>query len=329
MASAINLAGTRSTVTAGSPPNSFPAISPSRPQPLLINYSPPSPPCVLPPIYQYGYCYRGPSSCHSRAIPTPSSPTAFEVSQSSPSQTNPSSNGSSVFLVGTATKKPIKAGRRSKYTTSEDLILVQEVAASKAHVAPHDETVGRFGLVADQCNGNLSFPHTITWKRAQDRFKRIIDDFEARDQRERALSGTGGEIGELDELPADLLQARKDFLEEKNASSDALKKEEEQKLEAGRKIIIEALQNKKKRGSYETNDEEGPSKTRRRLPGDTTDGMIALSSALKESDMAKYEVEKERIVLEKQHHEQEVLDRVADPAQCQEEREIRRQEAQV
>ena len=60
---------------------------------------------------------------------------------------------------------------------------------------------------------------------------------------------------------------------------------------------------------------------------DGSDGMLAISQALKESDMAKYEVEKDRVELEKRRYEQEVLENAADRAMQQEERDLRRQES--
>ena len=40
--------------------------------------------------------------------------------------------------------RPPKAGRKSKFTPQEDLIITQEVAAAAAHLAPHGEIHTRF-----------------------------------------------------------------------------------------------------------------------------------------------------------------------------------------
>lgn len=57
--------------------------------------------------------------------------------------------------------------------------------------------------------------------------------------------GQGG-IGALNQLLGDMCQAKKEFIEEKIATTDALKKEEEAKLDSRQEMIIKDLQNKKK-----------------------------------------------------------------------------------
>ena len=40
--------------------------------------------------------------------------------------------------------RPPKAGRKTKFTPQEDLIITHEVSAPEAHLAPHGETHTRF-----------------------------------------------------------------------------------------------------------------------------------------------------------------------------------------
>eukprot|EP00171_Calliarthron_tuberculosum_P001015 IDg1015t1 len=46
-------------------------------------------------------------------------------------------------------KQQTKPGRKSKFTTPKDLIIVQKVAAAEAHVAPHGATLSRFEKAAE------------------------------------------------------------------------------------------------------------------------------------------------------------------------------------
>lgn len=70
-----------------------------------------------------------------------------------------------------------KAGRNSKFTGEEELVIAQRVFATDAHVAPHGETLDRFEFAARKANENPQFYHEVSGKNLQDRFKKLIDDF--------------------------------------------------------------------------------------------------------------------------------------------------------
>lgn len=51
----------------------------------------------------------------------------------------------------------------------------------------------------------------VTWKSAQNRYKSLQELFDCRGGMELSVSGTGGEVGELIELPIAMREAREDM----------------------------------------------------------------------------------------------------------------------
>lgn len=84
------------------------------------------------------------------------------------------------------------------------------MSADDAHVEPHREALSRFEMAARKSNENTHLKHEISGKNLQDRFKKLIGDFARSDNRDRLMCGTGGEIGELDQLLGDMLEAKRD-----------------------------------------------------------------------------------------------------------------------
>lgn len=125
---------------------------------------------------------------HPPIIP-PSSPIMAELLDVPSSQAPHNSPSQSLSPPPTS-----KAGRKSKFTGEEDLVIAQEVFAADAHVAPHGETLTRFEMAARKANENPQFHHEVSGKNLQDRFKKLIDDFARSDNRDRLMSGTGGKL---------------------------------------------------------------------------------------------------------------------------------------
>lgn len=230
-------------------------------------------------------------------------------------------------------KPKAKPGRRSKFSTAENLIIIQEVAASKAHIAPHGETMARFKEADIKANANPSFAHSVNAKSIQDRFLRLVEDFETRDAQDKVMSGVGGEIGEVDALLGDIVEARKDLETKKKGDADAKSDQEQKKLAAGREIILQSLKNKAKRGKGSSSDTDSDTpkevtpKKRRVGRMEDQDGMAAFGEAIKASDLARCEVDREPLNLEAKKFEQEVLDRSAERAERAQERREKKEEA--
>ena len=70
----------------------------------------------------------------------------------------------------------------------------------------------------------------------------------------------------MDQILGDLIEEKRDVQEQKTLATDALRQEEERKVNAGKDVIIEALKNKKKRASSDDeNSDSSPSRGRRLL----------------------------------------------------------------
>ena len=221
----------------------------------------------------------------------------------------------------TEVKTKLTSGRRPKFTAAEDLIIVQEVYALEAHVAPHGETGSRFSAAAIKANENPNFKKKITGKSLQDRFKKLLSEFEVRDTADQNRSGTGGECSDLDMLLGYISQSMKDQKAATCRDANAKNEQEEKKLIAGQELILNSLQRRSKRNKSD-DEEDGaeesdtpPKPKRRRL--DDSDGLKSIGEAVKSSDHGrllvetkKIELEKERLRIQQQHMEDDRADRV-------------------
>ena len=121
---------------------------------------------------------------------------------------------SEVLLSATHDPDPAKSGRNSRFTPQQDLAIVGEVAAVRAHLAEYGETKRRFATVAKRVCENVYVVHmgSIGWKTVQDRYKRLQDQYDKNDSENQRLSGVGGEeMGELADLFMNLREARDDW----------------------------------------------------------------------------------------------------------------------
>jgi len=76
-------------------------------------------------------------------------------------------------------------------------VIVREVCAGKAHVAPHGTTQERFDEAAKSANATRKVHVKLTWKSIQDRYKRLQSRYDAADRVDQRMSGAGGELREL------------------------------------------------------------------------------------------------------------------------------------
>ena len=110
------------------------------------------------------------------------------------------------------------ARKRGKYLSQEDLIIVREVAALRAHIAGYGNVKQSFETVACKVNQNPHMSQKVNWKAVQDGYKRLQDEFDGDDRRNGNLSGiTGGEMGELYQSLSQMREERDTFLSEKKA----------------------------------------------------------------------------------------------------------------
>lgn len=224
------------------------------------------------------------------------------------------------------TGKGPRVGRRSKFNNDEDFIIVQEVMASEAHIAPHGETASRFEAATQKCLLNPNFrkqARQVKSKCIQDRYKKLLEDFETRDKDDHNRSGTGGEIGEMDNLMGEMSQARKDADAAKNRSSEERTAQEEKKLAAGQLMILNSLKGKERKRNASDDGSSGTPPTPKRVRRDDDDGLKAIGEAVRASDASRLEVERSKITLERERLVLEKEERSADREERKEEREER------
>lgn len=221
--------------------------------------------------------------------------------------------------------------KRGKFLSSEDLIIVREVSALRAHVAAYGTVRQTFESVAQKVYENPHMTQKVTWKSVQDRYKRLQEDFDSDDARNSGLSGiAGGEIGELYQCLSQM-QERDSFVDKKKAAKNEKAKKEEEKEILGKKVVEMALLRKSQRTSDEESNEgddgsgdgQRSESARKRTckrakvgKVDLTSGLALFAEKLKDADLAEGILQ-----FEKHKHEVELVEREKDRAERRKERE--------
>lgn len=114
-----------------------------------------------------------------------------------------------------------------------------------AYVAKYAEFQSSFSEAAEPANLKPSLSAIVTCKRRQDRFKKLIHSFERKDILERRMSGFGGEVGELNEISGEILEAQKDIKKAKECTKVAYEEQEDRKGPIGRALFAKAFRKDK------------------------------------------------------------------------------------
>ena len=118
--------------------------------------------------------------------------------------------------------------------------MLREVAAAKAHIAPHGSKTEAFKTVADVLNSNVDFVPHMDSKSVRDRYERLQKAADKEDRHDAMRSGVGGEFTEQQELLSQMREAREEQKLEKLKSMEALREREQKKLEAGQRLVEQA-----------------------------------------------------------------------------------------
>ena len=77
---------------------------------------------------------------------------------SSPSEIDGNCSGASILdPIHSLMKQKAKRGCRSKFCEKDDLLILREVAAVKAHIAPNGSKMERFNEIAAPLSSNKTF----------------------------------------------------------------------------------------------------------------------------------------------------------------------------
>mmetsp|Transcript_549 Transcript_549/g.1421 ORF Transcript_549/g.1421 Transcript_549/m.1421 type:complete len:313 (-) Transcript_549:2-940(-) len=198
-------------------------------------------------------------------------------------------------------------GRPSKFSKADDLRIVRAIVAQNAHVAGFGDKKLAFERAAESLNASGTFPIRVGGKAIQDRYIKL--------QRKHSvhLKSGSGNGGELDRLLSTMRKAEDDVLRTKRLSRDPARKQTRRKS-SGLGSSDDAASTGQ-RGS-----EHSDGLTPKRARQDSTDrGFERIASVLRESELARMALERDRMKFEKERLELDIAER-------QREREERRLE---
>ena len=258
-------------------------------------------------------------------------------------------------VVGSETQDPAptKSGRQSRFTPQQDLAIVREVAAVRAHLAEFGETKKRFAAAAERLRENVHFRDktNVGWKTIQDRYKRLQDQYDKNDSDNQRLSGVGGgEMGELADLLMTLMEARDDLEAKKKTAKLAEERKEEVQERMGRLLMVAAQKRKSSKDS-ETEDsscrnENGAviidgveseahirstngsvrKKKKTKMVYGADYSLDAFGEHMEDADLARISLERERLQFEREMAERGREERLEERLERQKEREEERRE---
>ena len=253
---------------------------------------------------------------------------------------------------GALPKNPIhKLGRRSRFSSDYDLVLIREVVAAKAHIAPNGEVRERFQIAASKSNATKRLCNVVTWKAVQDRYKRLQGRFDKYDNIESRISGVGGEMGEAEELLSTMREVRVELEGQCNAKQKRAMDEDDRKEWLRAIIRQRATERAPSRRGKDSGtgatvvDEDGEGecegedasmigsarssakKRKRGLAAFSTmeDESGAFIAALQNADERQNELEAERLQLDRDRFEAEKADREFDREERRKDREAARE----
>lgn len=170
-----------------------------------------------------------------------------------------------------------KSGRRPTFTLDDDIIIVREVAATKAHLAPFGEVLNRFAVSAKNSNSNRNLSTKVTSKLLHNRHKKLMEAFAKRDASEHRMSGMRSEAAE--DLLSSILYVQKDPSASREAERLAKTAQEQRKDDVGRHLMVVAIDRNVVR--------EGVGKGKNRLlhmEQDEDEGLSTSAASLRETD---------------------------------------------
>lgn len=143
----------------------------------------------------------------------------------------------SVPKHGTASssRKPQKRSRSIDLFDMEAVVMLRdrEMAANKAHIAPHSQKAEALGAVADALNCNIDFVLAVNSKSISDCYERPKKTFDSKDTRDAMKSRVGVNVTEELELISNMRKARQKKGSGKNRAREAFRIIEKRRIETG------------------------------------------------------------------------------------------------
>lgn len=200
-------------------------------------------------------------------------------------------------------------------------MLLREVLAADAHVAPHGTKQERFKGVADALEANVDFKVKIDAKSARDRYERLQKTFDQDDRRNAMMSGVGGEMTETQEMLSKMKEAREEVVMQRNLAQNEMRKRDERKIAAGKRLVsnstvpsTDVISNDGSESEAIESEVTPRAKRAKRIShrhqasssSDMGTDLDRFSQLIRQTDSEQVSVEKERLIFEKEKHTDEM-----------------------
>ncbi|CAH3172410.1 unnamed protein product [Porites evermanni] len=119
-----------------------------------------------------------------------------------------------------------------------ELCLLKEVTCVEPYAKKQSDRGAAWRTIASNLNGNKQEGFKVTERSCRDRFKRIMEEFENKEQVEKKASGIDAEYDELDQLCQDIKERMEEVSSQEEAES-AKKKLESEKAASMRQMAME------------------------------------------------------------------------------------------
>lgn len=142
-----------------------------------------------------------------------------------------------------------------------ELCLLKEVTCVEPYAKKQSGRGAAWRTIASNLNGNKQEGFKVTERSCRDRFKKIMEEFENKEQVEKKASGIDAEYDELDQLCQDIKERMEEVSSQEEAES-AKKKAESEKAASMRQMAMETVAETKKRKSTGGDEESQPPRRR-------------------------------------------------------------------
>lgn len=140
------------------------------------------------------------------------------------------------------TEKLVNANTaRMHISTEEGIILLKDVVSCGTHIAKYGSVQNKFHDAANSANADPGFLFPFKTRAIQEKVGKMMKEFRQWDARDRAKSGTADGLSPIDELLSSVVDAGDDMRESDKKEKEDASRAERRKLEAGRRVIAEAV----------------------------------------------------------------------------------------
>lgn len=248
-------------------------------------------------------------TCTASGSPSPSSsPAAAAATQRN--------TNTSAGVPGVTRKATRQKASKYKMTDEEELIMITEIRAARAHIPEQGKTLEYMAAAAEKINENPTFRGTVNGRCLNERYKRRMAAFLSSDRKNAAASGVGGGVTDVERMLLDMHNAAEAVKEFEQAKRCELDDAEKAKLDAGRRLLAQTTGDESESDSAEVDSGEdeadrpcklkGPKRRRLAAPqaaaAASDGGLHSFGQSLKESELAELKFKERQLEFEQKKH---------------------------